>query len=150
MQIRFLAMALVVALPLPLGAQSASPRASLIEADKAAGTAVFQRGLQTALQDMLAEDAVLVFEGAPLLSGRGRIIQIFASQPDLARLRIQRMPVLAAISNDGNYGATTGASIITRRGQPPDSARAMAITSSSGAGRVRPTPGGSWPSWKTD
>lgn len=120
---RLLALALLSAPWLTLSAQAPSDvRTALIEADKAAGNAVFQRGLQNGLQDFLAEDAVLVFEGAPLLSGRGRITQVFGSQPNLARLRVQRMPVLVALSEDGTYGATTGASIITRVGQAPDSA----------------------------
>ena len=122
---RFPFLALLSVPCLALNAQAPSARASLVEADQVAGSTVFQHGFQTGLQDLLAEDAVLLFEGAPLLSGRGRIIQVFASQPSLGRLRVQRMPVLAAISRDGNYGATTGASIITRMGQPPDSAATL-------------------------
>ena len=122
---RLLSLALLSVPYLALNAQATSARASLIEAEQAAGSAVFQRGLQTGLQDLLAEDAVLLFEGAPLLSGRGRIIQVLANQPGISRLRVQRMPVLVAVSIDGNYGATTGASIITRMGQPADSAATL-------------------------
>lgn len=119
---RLLSLALMSAPWLALSAQAPSAaRTSLSEADKAAASAVFQRGLQNGLRDIFAEDAVLVFEGAPLLSGRGRIIQVFASQPGLARLRVQQMPVLVAVSENGNYGAATGASIITRIGEAPDS-----------------------------
>jgi ketosteroid isomerase-like protein len=118
-----LVLAIATALPFSdLCAQAGpSARTSLLEADRAAAAAVFQHGLQTGLQDALADDAILLFEGAPLLAGRGRILQVFGSQLNLARLRIQRMPVFVALSQDGNYGATTGASLITRMGQPPDS-----------------------------
>ena len=106
-----------------LNAQTApTAKASLIEADRAAGASVFQHGLQAGIQDALAEDAVLLFEGAPLIAGRGRIGVILSAQPGLERIRVQRLPVIVAISEDGNYGAITGASIINRMGQPPDSA----------------------------
>jgi hypothetical protein len=106
-------------------AQAPSPaRTSLIEADKALGSSIFQKGIQQGLQEFLTEDAVLVFEGAPLLSGRARVVQVIATQPSLSRLRIQRMPVLVFTSADGTYGATTGASIISRVGQAPDSGAA--------------------------
>ena len=123
MRFAFLAVTCLTAVtPRCVSAQAPSPaRTSLIEADKALGSSIFQKGIQRGLQEFLAEDAVLVFEGAPLLSGRSRVIQIIASQPSLSRLRIQRMPVLVFTSADGTYGATTGASIINRMGQAPDS-----------------------------
>lgn len=114
-----------IALAAPLGVLGAqaepSARTSLIEAEQAAASAVFQRGLQAGWEDLLAEDVVLVFEGAPLMAGRGRASQVLANQPLLARLRIQRLPLIVAISEDGLLGATSGASVITRMGQPPDS-----------------------------
>lgn len=114
---------LAASTPCRVSAQAPSPaRTSLIEADKALGSSIFQKGMQQGLQEFLTEDAVLVFEGAPLLSGRARVLQIIGSQPSLSRLRIQRMPVLVFTSADGTYGATTGASIINRMGQSPDSA----------------------------
>jgi ketosteroid isomerase-like protein len=95
---------------------------SLMDAERAAAAAVFRQGVQAGLQDFLSDDVVFLFEGAPLVYGRGRAIQVLASQPSVTRLRVQRMPVLALVSRDGNFGATTGASVITALGQPPDSA----------------------------
>lgn len=125
MRFALLAIATLAASAPRLSAQAPSPaRTSLIEADKALGSAIFQKGIQQGLQEFLTEDAVLVFEGAPLLAGRARVVQVIATQPSLARLRVQRMPVLAFTSADGTYGATTGANIISRMGQPPDSTAA--------------------------
>jgi ketosteroid isomerase-like protein len=104
-------------------AQAPSPaRNSLIDADKSVATAIFQQGIRAGLEPHLSDDVVFLFEGAPLLAGRGRVLQVLGSHPHLARLRVQRMRVFVALSQDGNYGTTTGASIISRQGQPPDSA----------------------------
>ena len=111
---------LALALPTSSLAQT-SARASLLEADKAASMAVFQKGLMSGLQDFLTDDAILLYEGAPIVAGRGRVIQVLGSQPRLGQLKIQRLPVIVAISEDGNYGTTSGASIIGRVGQAPDS-----------------------------
>ena len=113
---------LAASMPCRLSAQAPSPaRTSLIEAEKALGASIFRQGIQQGLPDFLTDDAVLVFEGAPLFSGRARGIEVIVRQPSLSRLRIQRMPVLVFTSADGTWGATTGASIITRRAQSPDS-----------------------------
>ena len=127
MRFAFLTLAtLAASTPCRLSAQAPSPaRTSLIEAEKALTTSMFQQGIQQGFQEFLAEDVVLVFEGAPLLSGRSRVIEVIAGQPSLSRLRVQRMPVLVFTSVDGTYGATTGASIITRTGQSPDSAASL-------------------------
>jgi ketosteroid isomerase-like protein len=124
MRLRILALACLVAIQ-PARATTQAPtaaRTSLIEADQAAGTAIFRRGIQQGLQEFLADDAVLLLEGAPLFSGRARIVQVLGDQAGLGRLKIQRMPVLVFTSSDGNYGATTGANVITRQGQSSDSA----------------------------
>jgi ketosteroid isomerase-like protein len=113
---------LVILTTVSARAQSPSPRASLVEADKQAGASVFQQGIATGLQEYLAEDAILLYEGAPIVAGRSRVIQALGSQPALAGIRIQRLPVIVVISEDGNFGATTGASILIRTGQAPDSA----------------------------
>ena len=113
---------LAVSTPCRVSAQAPSPaRTSLIAADKTLGSAIFQLGIHRGLIEFLSEDAVLVFEGAPLVSGRAGVVQVIGNQPSLSRLRIQRMPVLVFTSADGTFGATTGASIITRMGQSPDS-----------------------------
>jgi ketosteroid isomerase-like protein len=104
-------------------AQAPSPaRTSLIEADQAVAAAVFQRGIRAGLEQHLSDDVVFLFEGAPLFAGKNRVLQVLAAQPSLARLRVQRMRIFVALSRDGNYGTTTGASVISRTGNPPDSA----------------------------
>ena len=116
--------ALLASTPMLAQAPSAA-RTSLIETEHAMGKAVFQRGLLPGIQDILAEDAVLLMEGAPLVQGRARVIQMIASQPIVGRLRIQRVPVVIALSDDGLYGASTGVNVMTRVGQAPDSAGAL-------------------------
>ena len=121
---RLLPLALLSVPWLGLSAQAPSPRASLIEAEQAAATAVFRQGIQRGLEGVLAEDALLLVEGGPIAAGRAQALQVLAAQTPLGLLRIQRMPVLAFVSDDGTYGATTGANIITRNAHVPDSAAA--------------------------
>ena len=124
MRFSILTLACLVAVH-PVRASAQAPttaRTSLTEADQAAATAVFREGIQRGLENMLSEDAILLVEGGPIAAGRAQALQVLAAQPPLARLRIQRMPVLTFVSADGLLGATTGASIVTRPGQVSDSA----------------------------
>ncbi len=107
----------------PLHAQGApEAQASLLEAEQAVARSVFDRGLVAGLEGALAEDAVLLLEGAPFIASRSRIIHALASQPAISQVRLERLPVFLAVSGDGTYGATTGATIIRRMAHPPDSA----------------------------
>lgn len=122
MKLRILVI-LLLTLPLARGNTQSAPsaRASLVEAEQSAATAVFRHGIQQGLENVLADDALLLIEGGPIVAGRAQALQVLAAQPSLGLLRIQRMPVLAFVSSDGTMGATTGANIITRNAHIPDS-----------------------------
>ncbi len=119
----FLLAGLTVALPAPGFGQSAasSPRASLIAADRAVSAAVLQQGLAAGLGSVLADGAVLLYEGAPVTAGTEAIQRLLLAQPVLRGLKLQWLPIVIALSSDGLMGMTSGPTVIARRGQSIDS-----------------------------
>lgn len=111
----------IAALPLPASAQTPSPRASLIQADQAASQAVLHNGLIDGLNGVLDDSAVFLYEGAPLTNGKERVIRLLTAQRSMIPLRIQWFPVIVAISQDGRFGVTSGATVLGVSGQPADS-----------------------------
>lgn len=103
-------------------AQAPSPRASLIQADQAASQAVLHRGIVAGLGDVLDDSVVLLYAGAPPVSGRERVTRLLNAQPALKNLRVQWFPIIVAVSQDGLFGVTTGASAVGIQGQAADSA----------------------------
>jgi len=98
-------------------AQTPSPRASLIQADQAASQAVLRSGIVAGLGAVLDDSAVLLYAGAPPVSGKERVAQLLNAQPTLKNLRLQWFPIIVAVSQDGLFGVTSGASAIgTRQG----------------------------------
>jgi ketosteroid isomerase-like protein len=112
----------IAAFTLPASAQAPSPRASLIQADHAASQAVLHHGIIDGLNGVLDDGAVFLYEGAPVTSGKERIIRLLTAQRSLIPLRMQWFPVIIAISQDGDLGVTSGATTIAVSGQPADSA----------------------------
>lgn len=102
-------------------AQSASPRASLIQADNAASQAVLRGGMASGLSPVLDDSVVLLYAGAPPVAGKGRVTQLLNAQPALRTLRVQWFPTVVAISEDGRFGVTSGATIVAASDLPTDS-----------------------------
>lgn len=115
----------LVALGFPLAAGAQNPanaaRASLIAADRAASADVLRRGLAAGLGSVLADSAVFLYEGAPILAGRDRVSQHLSVQLALTRLRMQWLPIIVAVSSDGAFGVTSGPTLLAATGQPADS-----------------------------
>ena len=116
------------------------PRATLLEADRAASRAVHRSGMASGLAGALADDALLLYEGAPIVAGRDRALRVLAAQPALANLRMQWLPLVVTVSADGSLGVTYGTTVISNGVMPPDSGLAF--------GRYvsvwQPTPEGGW------
>lgn len=107
----------------PAVAQSPStPRATLLAADQSASRASLRHGFAAAMGEVFANDVALIYDGAPLCTGRSEAIQLLRVQRGLAALRIQWLPLTVLVSDDGALGVTAGVSVIARRGQPADSA----------------------------
>ena len=113
--------ALATLLALPAAAQT-SPRASLVQADQAAAQAVLHGGIVAGLSGVLDDSVVLLYAGAPPVSGKERVTRLLNAQPTLRNLRLQWFPTIVAVSQDGLFGVTTGASAIAGPGQTADSA----------------------------
>ena len=111
---------LLIAPALP--AQTASPtatatpkatRASLLQADHALSAAARTRGVAGAFGEVLAPSSLFLYEGAPIVAGRDNILALLGAQPVLAAMRVQWLPLVAAISTDGTLGATYGVTAIS-------------------------------------
>ncbi len=81
-------------------------RESLRAADAAASTAAFKRGLAEALSLVMTDDAVLLWDAAPIVSGRAGIQQLLAVQ---STVRVSWQPFRVLVSSDGRFGVTFGA-----------------------------------------
>ncbi|MEP6904810.1 MAG: hypothetical protein ABI875_01930 [Gemmatimonadales bacterium] len=113
-------------------AQGASPtatasparatRGSLLQADHALSTAARTRGIAAAFGEVLAPGSLFLYEGAPVVAGRDNILALLGAQPVLAAIRVQWLPLVAAMSADGTLGATYGVTAISPLPVPGDSA----------------------------
>jgi ketosteroid isomerase-like protein len=65
--------------------------------------------MSAAFGEAVAADAMFLYSGAPVVAGRANIIALLDAQPALRRLRIQWIPLVAALSTDGSVGSTWGA-----------------------------------------
>ncbi len=100
-------------------------RESLRAADASASTAAFKTGLPGALSTAMTADAVLLWEGAPIVSGRAGVQQLLAAQPGV---RVSWQPFRVLVSSDGKFGVTFGAT--SRYGDataPAGTARYMSV-----------------------
>jgi ketosteroid isomerase-like protein len=94
----------------------------LIAADRAASAAVLRNGLAEGLEDLLSDSVAFLYEGAPVIVGGETAHEFLHAQSSLDRLRIQWLPIVVAVSNDGSFGMTSGPLVIARVGQSADSA----------------------------
>lgn len=114
----------LAAFALPASAQTPSPRTTLIQADQAASQAVLHKGIIDGLNGVLDDSAVFLYEGAPVTSGKERIIRLLSAQfslRNLRNLRMQWFAIIVAVSQDGRFGVTSGATALGVAGQPADS-----------------------------
>src|SRR5688572_6613032 len=80
-------------------------RESLRVADETASIAAFKNGIGAALPFAMTDDAVLLWDAAPVVSGRPGIQQLLAAQPSV---RVSWQPLRVLVSRDGNFGVTFG------------------------------------------
>lgn len=96
-------------------------RESLLKADRALSSDVSLRGITAAFEDAAAQDALFLYDGAPIIAGHDNVVALLAAQPELKVNRIQWLPLVVTVSSDGLVGATWGA--VSIRPSQSDSAR---------------------------
>lgn len=100
-------------------------RESLRAADASASSAAFKTGLAGALPLAMTDDAVLLWEAAPIVSGRAGIQQLLSAQPSV---RVSWQPLRVLVSRDGKFGVTFGATSRYGDGSAPvSSARYISV-----------------------
>jgi ketosteroid isomerase-like protein len=80
----------------------------LIAADRALADSVMVRGAAGAIAGAGAPDLVLLFPGAPVVSGREAVRQLLEGQGALRNLTIRWVPLHGEVSRDGTFGVTYG------------------------------------------
>ena len=104
--------ALLVILPVPAAAQTASAQAgidSLLAADRGFSVAAAQAAdAASGLAPMLDAEVVMPLRGRGLLIGREAVVAAFRDSPAFREGRMQWIPVRAGISADGTQGFTFG------------------------------------------
>jgi ketosteroid isomerase-like protein len=80
---------------------------SLLYADRELSTLGFIGAV-----DHAAADVVLVYPGAPLISGHDAALQMLRSQSVLRALSVRWVPLFGAVSGDGAFGVTYGVTSI--------------------------------------
>ena len=110
------------ATPAAAASSPRATRASLLQADHALSASARTKGIGAAIGEILAPNALFLYDGAPIVVGRENILTLLGAQPSLATIRVQWLPVVAAISTDGTFGATYGITAISSLPIQPDSA----------------------------
>ena len=122
-----LAARLAVLVPAVSIAQAGSAPAAVAPTAKAARETLLQadRTMSAAalLADGLASDGILLYEGAPVLAGRAKVLALLKSQPELSPLRVQWQPLVVLVSSDGSLGATWGITAISSASKPDSALR---------------------------
>ena len=122
----------------PISAKSL--RESLLNADRALSAAVLSKGMSAAFGEAASPDAIFLYDGAPIVAGRANILALLDAQPALSRVRIQSLPLVAAVSSDGSLGATWGAISI----RPASSQDTTALRFGKYISTWRRAPSGAW------
>lgn len=95
-------------------------RESLLTIDRAVSAAVLAKGFTAALVDVLAPDAIFLYDGAPIVAGRANVLTLLDAQPSLRTMRAEWLPLVATVSTDGTLGATYGVTVISSPPSPTD------------------------------
>lgn len=95
---------------LAVGQVASSWPSDLLRADHAAAGLSLSAGLAKGLSNVLADDAVLLYPGAPVVRTRSSILALLEAQP-VEGIRVQWDPVFGELSKDGSlavfYGTTS-------------------------------------------
>jgi ketosteroid isomerase-like protein len=128
-------------------AQSTAPpssakglRESLLKVDRALSAAVLSKGMSAAFAEVASPDAILLYDGAPVISGRGNVLALLDGQPMLKATRVQWLPLVVTVSSDGSLGAAWGAVSVRAADSKSDSALRFAKYIST----WRRSPAGQW------
>jgi ketosteroid isomerase-like protein len=84
----------------------------------------------------MAEDAVLMLEGAPIVRGRAAAERLLAAQTALREARVSWEPFRVLVSSDGSLGVTFGGTVAERPGggSTPNPGRYFTVWRRSAAG----------------
>ena len=124
MQSRIIRYCLLLLAATSASAQAPAPvtqkslRESLLKADRDLSVATLKKGIRAAFADVMADDAYLLYEGAPVVGGKADVIGLLSSQPVLTTLRVKWLALVVTTSEDGTLGATWG---VTTIASPNDS-----------------------------
>jgi ketosteroid isomerase-like protein len=108
--------------------QADTTRASLVRADSAYRAAVQQSGFAKATADVLADDAVVVYGGAPVVEGRPRASRLLTSQPALDSIHVGWEPAEVWMSRDGSFGVIYSRTTVQPRSGTGTPARGVFIS----------------------
>jgi hypothetical protein len=117
--------------------QGDTTRASLLRADSAYRSAVEHSGLAVATSGVLAERAVVVYGGAPVVEGRALASRLLAAQPVLDSLSITWELTEAWSSHDGAFGVVYGRTTVRSRAGAPAPTNGVIISAWQRAGEWR-------------
>ncbi len=84
-------------------------------------------GLSGSLKFTLAEDAVFLLEGAPIVRGRNAVLSLLDAQAGLADVRLFWEPLRIVVSRDGLFGVTFGSCAVQRPQRLPLPSRYIAV-----------------------
>ncbi|MEP6572410.1 MAG: nuclear transport factor 2 family protein [Gemmatimonadota bacterium] len=100
--------------PAPLFAQAApsTGRAELLATDQAASDSVAGQGMAAGLSNLLTDDGILLYSGAPIVRGRGSVARLFSLQRMLDSVHYQWQPLYAEVSADNSFGVTWGVTAV--------------------------------------
>ena len=125
--------------PVTATAPAKAAREALLQADRSLSAAALSKGFAEGVAEALAGDALFLYEGAPIVAGRAKVLELLKSQPALSGLRAQWQPLVALVSSDGSLGATWGVAAISSAGKPDSALRFGKYVST-----WRRGPGGAW------
>lgn len=100
---------LTLILLFPRSAAAQDPRATLLDAAREMMAVMQREGFVQGLSGRLADSAVYLYEGGPLLKGRDQVLGFLRLQSSQGSLRW--LPLIVALSQNGRFGVTSGAVI---------------------------------------
>jgi hypothetical protein len=94
-----------------LTAQAADPLESLLRTERTAVEAVVRDGFAKGFYSVLAKNGVLLWPGAPAVTGADSVSQLLLQQRSLDSLRVSWQPLGHEIADDGTLGVTWGVAV---------------------------------------
>lgn len=106
----------------------AGQRRALQVIDAGVGRTSWTEGVMHALTSRMTEDAIALFEGAPILRGRALIERTLAAEPLLPASRVSWQPLAVLVSSDLRLGVTYGVTVVQRgEARPPVFGRYVSV-----------------------